>query len=636
MPLTLEQVEHIAELARLELTAEEKALYREQLSAILDYAAILQRVDTSAIPPTATVLPLRNVMRDDVVQPSLPIEDVLANAPDVEDGCFRVTAILETGNWKLEADNQLPATSFQSPASGHQSPASSRQSTASGHQSPAPSSQPPASSIHAAAEMLRAGEISSVELTDAVLNRIFAVDNDVKAYLTLTPELALEQAAAADRRLAEARAAGDLDRLSPLLGIPLAIKDVISVEGVRTTCGSKILENYVPPFDATAVAKLIEAGAVILGKTNTDEFAMGSSTENSAYFTTHNPWNLDRVPGGSSGGSAAAVAADECLAALGTDTGGSVRQPAALCGIVGLKPTYGRVSRYGLIAYGSSLDQIGVLTKDVTDAALLLGAIAGHDPRDSTSVDLPVPDYLAEVRGQGAGVGGLRVGVPKEYFIGGIQPEVEAAVRKAIGVLADLGAEVHEISLPHTDLALPVYYLIAPAEASANLARYDGIRYGLSVPGATLWDGYGKTRGQGFGPEVKRRIMLGTYALSAGYYDAYYLKAQQVRTLIKQDFESALRQVDVIACPTSPTTAFRIGEKINDPLSMYLADIFTLSLNLAGLCGISVPCGFDRDGLPIGLQLMAGAFQEGTLLHVAYAYEQAAGWNGRKPSLVAS
>ncbi|MGC8779385.1 MAG: Asp-tRNA(Asn)/Glu-tRNA(Gln) amidotransferase subunit GatA [Anaerolineae bacterium] len=486
--------------------------------------------------------------------------------------------------------------------------------------------------IHAAAELLHQGEISAVELTEAVLDQIVARDNDICAYLTLTPEWALERAAAADATIAAARRDGTLDALPPLLGIPLAIKDVISVEGVRTTCGSKILENYIPPFSATAIERLLAVGAVILGKTNTDEFAMGSSTENSAYFTTRNPWDLDRVPGGSSGGSAAAVAADECLAALGTDTGGSVRQPAALCGVVGLKPTYGRVSRYGLIAYASSLDQIGVLTKDVTDAALLLGAIAGHDPRDSTSVDLPVPDYAGLLAAHAARIRGLRVGVPKEYFIGGIQPAVEAAVRTAIGVLADLGAEVEEISLPHTDLALPVYYLIAPAEASANLARYDGIRYGLSAPGATLWEGYRKTRGLGFGPEVKRRIMLGTYALSAGYYDAYYLKAQQVRTLIKQDFEAALRRVDVIACPTSPTTAFRIGEKINDPLSMYLADIFTLSLNLAGLCGISVPCGFDDAGLPVGLQLIGGAFQEETILAAAHAYEQATTWHERRPS----
>jgi aspartyl-tRNA(Asn)/glutamyl-tRNA(Gln) amidotransferase subunit A len=348
------------------------------------------------------------------------------------------------------------------------------------------------------------------------------------------------------------------------------------------------------------------------------------------------------VPGGSSGGSAAAVAAGECLGALGSDTGGSVRQPASYCGVVGLKPTYGRVSRYGLVAFASSLDQIGTLAKDVTDAALLLGAIAGYDPRDSTSVNVPVPDYLAGIGDQGAGGGrqgagikGLRVGVPKEYFISGMQPEVAAAVHAAIRVMADQGAEVREISLPHTDLALPVYYLIAPAEASANLARYDGIRYGLSVPGETLWDGYRRTRGQGFGSEVKRRIMLGAYALSAGYYDAYYLKAQQARTLIKQDFEAALRDVDVIACPTAPTTAFRIGEKTDDPLSMYLADVFTLSLNLAGMCGISLPCGFDAAGMPIGLQLMAGAFQEETALAAAFAYEQATAWHLRRPKLEA-
>lgn len=486
--------------------------------------------------------------------------------------------------------------------------------------------------IHAAADLLRGGHIAAVELTEAVLDQIAARDNDIRAYLTLTPEWALARAAEADAAIAAARRDDAVAALPPLLGIPLAIKDVISVEGVRTTCGSKILENYIPPFSATAIEKLLAAGAVLLGKTNTDEFAMGSSTENSAYFTTRNPWALDRVPGGSSGGSAAAVAADECLGALGTDTGGSVRQPASLCGVVGLKPTYGRVSRYGLIAYGSSLDQIGVLTKDVQDAALLLGAIAGHDPRDSTSVDTPTPDYAMKLAERQPGLAGLRIGVPKEYFIAGIQPEVEAAVRAAIDVLAGLGADVREISLPHTDLALPVYYLIAPAEASANLARYDGIRYGFSAPGDTLWEGYRRTRGQGFGSEVKRRIMLGAYALSAGYYDAYYLKAQQVRTLIKADFEAALAEVDVIACPTAPTTAFRIGEKTADPLSMYLADIFTLSLNLAGLPGLSLPCGFDRCGLPIGLQLIAGAFAEATLLTAAHAYEQATDWHTRKPT----
>jgi len=494
--------------------------------------------------------------------------------------------------------------------------------------------------IYEAAALLRASEITAIELTGAVLDRILAVDNEIKAYLTLTPELAMEQAAEADAALAAARKNGTLAELPLLTGIPLAIKDVITVEGVPLTAGSKILEGYVPPYNATVVEKLRAAGAVLLGKTNTDEFAMGSSTENSAYFTTHNPWDLSRVPGGSSGGSAATVAADECLGAYGSDTGGSVRQPASFCGIVGIKPTYGRVSRYGLAAYASSLDQIGPFAKNVTDAAILLGAVAGHDRRDSTSVDVPVPDYLAGIRDQGsgvrsqeAGVRGLRVGVPKEYFIAGIQPDVEDAVRAAIATLQDLGAEVREISLPHTDLALPVYYLIAPAEASANLARYDGIRYGLSEPGESLWETYRRTRGEGFGPEVKRRIMLGAYALSAGYYDAYYLKAQQVRTLIKQDFDLALAEVDVIACPTSPTTAFHIGEKADDPLSMYLADIFTLSLNLAGICGLSLPCGFDGAGLPVGLQLIAGAFAETRLLQTAYAYEQATAWHAKKPAL---
>jgi aspartyl-tRNA(Asn)/glutamyl-tRNA(Gln) amidotransferase subunit A len=394
----------------------------------------------------------------------------------------------------------------------------------------------------------------------------------------------------------------------------------------------------VPPFEATVTGKLRAAGAVLLGKTNTDEFAMGSSTENSAYVTTRNPWDLSRVPGGSSGGSAAAVAADACLGALGTDTGGSVRQPASLCGVVGLKPTYGRVSRYGLVAFASSLDQIGTLAKDVLDAAILLQAIAGHDPLDSTSMDAPVPDYLRLARAAPPGdrpsqpLRGLRVGVPREYFIAGMQPEVEQAVRAAIAQLAALGAQIIEISLPHTEYALPVYYLLAPAEASANLARYDGVRYGLRHPDAqTMWEGFKLSRGAGFGPEVKRRIMLGTYALSAGYYDAYYLKAQQVRTLLKRDFDQAFEQVDVIAAPVSPTTAFKIGEKADDPLSMYLADVFTLSVNLAGNCGLSVPCGFDPQGLPIGLQLIGPAFGEAAIVRAAYAYEQAMAWRARRP-----
>ncbi len=500
--------------------------------------------------------------------------------------------------------------------------------------------------IHEAHDRLTAGEFTAVELTKAVLERILAVDNDVKAYLTLTPEEALAQARAADRvlsvskdeRHAAGKGASPLEgglrgvEDTPLLGIPLAIKDVLCTEGIPTTCGSRILEDFVPPYDATAVARLKAAGAVILGKTNLDEFAMGSSTENSAFFTTHNPWNLNRVPGGSSGGSAAAVAADECLGALGTDTGGSVRQPAGLCGVVGLKPSYGRVSRYGLVAFASSLDQIGVLTKDVADAALLLGVIAGHDPCDSTSMAVPVPDYSGGLQ-DGNGLAGVRVGVPREYLIKGMQPGVEAAVCAAVDQLADLGAEVQEVSLPHTDYALPVYYLIAPAEASANLARYDGVRYSLRVGDDGLDEMYRATRGQGFGPEVKRRIMLGTYALSAGYYDAYYLKAQKVRTLIKADFDAAFEQVDVIVAPTSPTTAFRIGEKTDDPLQMYLSDVFTLSMNLAGICGLSLPCGFDAGGLPIGLQVMGPALGEERMLRVAYAYEQATDWHTRRPSL---
>jgi aspartyl-tRNA(Asn)/glutamyl-tRNA(Gln) amidotransferase subunit A len=478
--------------------------------------------------------------------------------------------------------------------------------------------------IHEASERLAAGEFTAVDLAEAALERIVAVDDDVKAYLTLTPEAALEQARTADER----RSQGEN---SPLLGIPLAIKDVLCTKGVTTTCGSRILEPFVPPYDATAVARLKAAGAVLLGKTNTDEFAMGSSTENSAYFTTRNPWDLTRVPGGSSGGSAAAVAADACLGALGTDTGGSVRQPASLCGVVGLKPTYGRVSRYGLIAYASSLDQVGALAKDVTDAALLLGAIAGHDSRDSTAIDVPVPDYIAALTGE---IAGLRVGVPREYFVDGIQSEVEAAAHAAVDVLADLGAEVREISLPHTEYALPVYYLIAPAEASANLARYDGVRYGLRVDeSGDLIQTYKDTRGRGFGAEVKRRIMLGTYALSAGYYDAYYLKAQKVRTLIKGDFDAAFEQVDVIVAPTSPTTAFRIGEKADDPLQMYLSDVLTLSMNLAGNCGLSLPCGFDAVGLPIGLQIMGPALGEEQVLRVAHAYERATEWHTRRPAL---
>lgn len=479
--------------------------------------------------------------------------------------------------------------------------------------------------IHEAQAMLRKGEVSSVELTQAVLDRILAVDNSMRAYICLLPEEALAQADAADRRRAQGAD-------TPLLGIPLAIKDVLCTRGVTTTCGSRILENFVPPFDATAIARLRAAGAIFLGKTNTDEFAMGSSTEYSAFFTTGNPWDLERVPGGSSGGSAAAVAAGEALGALGTDTGGSIRQPAALCGVVGLKPTYGRVSRYGLVAHGSSLDQIGTLTRDVEDAAFLLSCIAGHDQLDSTSLDVPVPDYVREMKAN-HGLKGMKVGVPKEYFVeGGVEPGVETAVRTALDVMAGLGAELIEITLPNTAYGIPIYYLVATAEASSNLARYDGVRYGLRVDAPDMWQTYYDTRQAGFGPEVKRRIMLGTYALSAGYYDAYYLKAQQARTLLRRDFERAWEQVDVIACPTSPTVAFRIGQKVDDPLQMYLSDVFTVSLNLVGMCGISVPCGFS-DGMPVGLQLMGPALGESLILGAAYAYEQATEWHRQRPDL---
>ena len=476
--------------------------------------------------------------------------------------------------------------------------------------------------IHQAHDALRKRAISSRELTGAVLERIRDVDGDVRAYLKVVADLALERATEADRRRAQGEDGA-------LLGIPLAIKDVLCTEGIETTCGSRILAGFTPPYDATCVTKLREAGAVLLGKTNTDEFAMGSSTENSGYFTTHNPWDLSRVPGGSSGGSAAAVAVDECLGALGTDTGGSIRQPAAFCGVVGLKPTYGRVSRYGLVAFASSLDQIGTFGREVADIAATLGVIAGYDPRDSTSVNVPVPDYREALVPD---LKGMRVGIPREYFVEGMQPGVEGAVRDAISTLKDLGAEIGEVSLPHTSYAVPVYYLIAPAEASANLARYDGVKYGLSMPAETMWEGYRETRGQGFGPEVKRRIMLGTYALSAGYYDAYYLKAQKIRTLIKQDFEQALEEFDVLAAPTTPMVAFKIGEMIDDPLSMYLTDILTLAPSLAGVCGIVVPCGM-ADNMPVGLQIIGGAFQEPTILRVAYAYEGATPWHTMRPAL---
>jgi aspartyl-tRNA(Asn)/glutamyl-tRNA(Gln) amidotransferase subunit A len=476
--------------------------------------------------------------------------------------------------------------------------------------------------IERAWQKLKQGHLTSVVLTRAVLDRIVALDNEVKAYLTLTPDDALAHAVEADAQRARGKD-------GPLLGIPLAIKDVISTRGVPTTCASQMLEDYCPPYDATVIRRLRAAGAVILGKTNSDEFAMGSSTENSAFFVTRNPWDLTRVPGGSSGGSAAAVATGMALGALGTDTGGSVRQPAAMCGMVGLKPSYGRVSRYGLVAFASSLDQIGPLAQTVTDAALLLRAMAGGaDPRDATLVDAPTPDYVAAL---GGGVQGMRIGVPREYLGEGLDPDIKRAVQNAVAVLAELGAEIVELSLPHTDLALPVYYLIASAEAASNLARYDGTRYGPPARTGTSEGGMRALRAQTFGPEVKRRIMLGTYALSAGYYDAYYLKAQKVRRLIRRDFEAAFSRCDVLVGPTTPTTAFRIGERVDDPLQMYMADVFTLAVSLAGICGLSLPCGFDALGLPIGLQVMGPAFGEETVLQVAYAYEQATTWHTQRP-----
>jgi aspartyl-tRNA(Asn)/glutamyl-tRNA(Gln) amidotransferase subunit A len=480
-----------------------------------------------------------------------------------------------------------------------------------------------------AIDALNRAEISSRELTAACLERIQRLEPTLKAFITFTPELALQQAEAADQTRA-AWKRGSLPVLPPLLGLPVAVKDVLCLAGVRTTCGSQILSNFVPPYSATAVQHLLDAGVVTVGKTNTDEFAMGSSTENSGYQVTHNPWDPTRVPGGSSGGSAAAVAARCVPVALGTDTGGSVRQPASFCGVTGIKPTYGRVSRYGLVAYGSSLDSVGVLARNAEDAALLLKRMAGHDPKDATSMDVPVPDsYL---NGDGS-LQGLRIGVPEEYFIEGIQPEVEQAVRQAIAALESLGAVVQKVSLPHTEYALPVYYLIAPAEASANLARYDGVRFGKRVETDQNIAMFRATRGQGFGPEVKRRIMLGTYALSAGYYDAYYGQAQKVRTLIQRDFEQAFQSVDVIAAPVAPSTAFRIGDHANDPLAMYLEDVFTLPANLAGVPGLAFPVGFDSLGLPVGMQLMGPQFREDVLFRMAHAYQQATEWHQRKPEI---
>jgi aspartyl-tRNA(Asn)/glutamyl-tRNA(Gln) amidotransferase subunit A len=478
--------------------------------------------------------------------------------------------------------------------------------------------------LYEASEKLRKREVSSQELTEAVFQRIAATDGIVRSYITLCRDTAIAQAKDADQRLRHGSSA------SPLMGIPVALKDNLLTRGLKTTCGSRILDNFIPPNDATAVAKIRSAGAVIIGKTNLDEFAMGSSAENSAFFATRNPWDLERVPGGSSGGSAAAVAADQCIAALGTDTGGSIRQPAAFCGIVGLKPTYGRVSRYGVIAFASSMDQVGPMTKDVRDCALLLEAISGHDPADSTSVNCSVPSYSKSLTGD---IAGLRLGVPKEYFTAGLQPAVDEAIRNAIRQLEKSGAVIEEISLPHTEYAVSVYYIVATAEASSNLARYDGIRYGHRVAGKDLTETYMLSRAEGFGPEVKRRIILGTYALSAGYYDAYYLKAQKVRALIHGDFDAAFKHCDAIITPTSPSTGFKISEKIQDPLEMYLSDICTISINLAGLPAISIPCGFDGQGLPIGMQIIGKHFDETTILRVAYAHEQQTDWHRKKADL---
>ncbi|NPA95183.1 MAG: Asp-tRNA(Asn)/Glu-tRNA(Gln) amidotransferase subunit GatA [Thermodesulfobacteria bacterium] len=473
-------------------------------------------------------------------------------------------------------------------------------------------------------ELLDKGELTSEELTTTYLDRIKSVDEKVHAYVTLTEEDAIKQAKKADEIIRKGEAA-------PLTGIPLGIKDVICTEGIPTTCSSKMLENFRPPFDATVIEKFKAQGAVMTGKLNMDEFAMGSSTENSAFFPTKNPWDLDRIPGGSSGGSAAAVAARMCVASLGSDTGGSIRQPASHCGVVGLKPTYGLVSRYGLVAFASSLDQIGPLTRSVKDAAIILESIAGHDQRDSTSLPMSVPAFSKACT---QGMKGMKVGVPKEYFIEGLQKDVETAIQGALKAMEDMGAEIVDISLPHTEYAIATYYIIATAEASSNLSRYDGVKYGFRAENfSNLMEMYKETRAQGFGMEVKRRIMLGTYCLSAGYYDAFYKKASQVRTLIIEDFKNAFKKCDVIAAPVAPTTAFKIGEKVHDPLQMYLSDIFTIPVNLAGIPGMSVPCGFDSEGLPVGMQIMAAHLQEETLFKAAYSLEKGLGLDIQWPEL---
>ena len=477
--------------------------------------------------------------------------------------------------------------------------------------------------IHQAHQLLKKREVSALELTKAVLEHIAQVEKKVHAFVTVTQDEALRQAAQADERIKS-------DDLTPLTGVPALIKDNMCTRGIATTCSSRMLKNFVPPYDATVVVKLRDAGMVMVGKGNMDEFAMGSSNEHSAFFITANPWDLARVPGGSSGGPAVAVATGEAIYALGSDTGGSIRQPAGFCNIAGLKPTYGRVSRFGLVAFASSLDQIGPMTRDVADSALVMNVIAGYDPKDSTSVNYPVPDHTKSLIPD---LKGLKLGVPKEYFVEGMQDGVRQAMRTAIAKLEALGATVDwEVSLPHTKHALAAYYIIAPSEAMANLARYDGVKYGFSYEGESMWDAMEKTRGYGFGPEVKRRIILGTYALSAGYYDAYYLKAQKVRTLIRQEFEEAFERYDALITPTSPTVPFKIGERVDDPLQMYLSDVCTLPINIAGIPGLSVPAGFC-DGLPVGMQILGKPFSEEVLFHIGYAYEQATGWGERRPQL---
>jgi len=473
-------------------------------------------------------------------------------------------------------------------------------------------------------DLLLKNEIRPAEIVESVYKQIERVEPSVKAYITLTYEEALKQANRAEELIKEGKT-------TILTGIPFAIKDNICTKDIRTTCASRILENFIPPYESTVTERLKSAGYILIGKTNMDEFAMGSSTENSAFFTTRNPWDLTRIPGGSSGGSAAAVAADECIASLGSDTGGSIRQPAALCGVVGLKPTYGAVSRYGLIAFASSLDQIGPITKTVWDSAAIMTYIGGHDPKDSTSAPYPPKDYTTSI---GKEIKGVKIGIPEEYFIEGMDPEVKDAVLEAVKLLEGMGSEIINISLPHTGYAVATYYILATSEASSNLARYDGVKYGLRIKGENLIDMYMKTRSKGFGDEVKRRIMLGTYALSSGYYEAYYKKAQQVRTLIKRDFDEAFKKVDVLITPTSPTPAFKIGEKISDPLQMYLSDIFTISVNLAGVPAISIPCGFSSENLPIGLQIIGRPFEEETILNIAYCYEQSTEWHKRKRPLI--